>query len=125
MAEVTIDAMNEAIAQFMGGVKQIIPKGGLHGYKEGTALWMYLFSGNADPVRSLEYNTSWDWIVPVYKKIKGMHLDILKQSFVMAYMHAAGPMNSAWSFVDIEKLHKGIYQFIIWYNDNQQQQNNG
>lgn len=96
MIEVTIEQMNEAIARFMGGVKQIIPKGGLHGYKEGTVLWMYLFSGNADPVRSLEYNTSWDWLMPVVEKINtlkehnpdGKNLRLMSQLTV--YMEMCG-----------------------------------
>lgn len=120
MIEVTIEQMNEAIARFMGGTRVLHPEQrffneDFYGYVCHDGRWWN--------EKCLKYHTSWDWIVPVYKKIKGMHLDILKQSFVMAYMHAAGPMNSAWSFVDIEKLHKGIYQFITWYN--QQKQNNG
>lgn len=116
--EVTIEQMNEAIARFMGGVKQIIPEGGLHGYKEGTVLWMYLFSGNADPVRSLEFHTSWDWIVPVCKNIKSIKFN--NMNTLMLSMGAMAEMNNGIVSLDLERTHKGAFQFLNWLNQQKQ-----
>lgn len=64
---------NEIIARWMGGTKQIIPKGGLNGYKEDTEIWMSIFSDNPDPITYLEFNSSWDWLMPVIEKIEKIH----------------------------------------------------
>lgn len=105
--EPTISSMNEAICEFMGGHRMIFDT--IHVYKGPDEIeW--------ETGHYLKYNTSWDWLIPVVKKIKGMHLDILRQSFVMEYMHAAAPMNNGLISIDLEKLHKGVYQFIQWYN---------
>lgn len=69
----------------------------------------------------VKYHTSWDWLIPVIKKIKGMHLDILKQSYVLDYMHAAAQMNSGLISLDIVKAHAGVYKFLQWYNQNKNQ----
>lgn len=111
LTEVSTKEMNEVIALFMGGVKQIIPQGGLHGYKEGSILWMHLFSDNADPVTYLDYHTSWDWLMPVVKKIKnirGLH--------PIAGMKAMSELNHGLVWIDIDRIHKGVYQFIQWHN---------
>ena len=71
-AALSVKDGNELIAKFMGGVKQIIPKGGLHGYKQGTELWMSVFSSNPDPLSYLSFNDEWDWIMPVVERIESM-----------------------------------------------------
>lgn len=98
--EPTIDQMNEGIAEFMN--KELYDK------------WMA--TDGEIPVKGLKYHTSWDWLIPVIKKVKSMHLDILQRTFVLDYMKAAGKMNSGYIDLDIEKAHKGVYEFLIWFN---------
>jgi hypothetical protein len=94
MSTVSIDVMNEVIARFMADFRE----------------------KQLDSGMQLKYHTSWDWLIPVVKKIKGMHTDILKQAYVMDYMKAAAPMNYGLCFLDIEKTHAGVYSFLVWYN---------
>lgn len=116
--EPTIEQMNEAIGVFMGYkmYDKRYPRN--HG----------IGAPEVEPERCLiiqktKYHTSWDWLMPVVKKIKGMHFDILQRTLIMEYMHAAAPMNSALISIDLEKLHAGVYNFLLWYN--QQPQTNG
>lgn len=115
--EVTTEMMNEAIARFMGGVKQIIPEGGLHGYKEGVVLWMCLFSSNADPVRSLEFHTSWDWLMPVYRKVREKAFE-LKDNAEASQLFAK--VMEQILYGTIVDVYLRIYQFITWYNQQKQ-----
>jgi len=71
----------------------------------------------------MKYHTSWDWIIPVIQKIKSIHLDILKQAYVMDYMKAASHMNSGLISLKIEEAHLGVYKFLTWHNENQQKNN--
>lgn len=134
--EPTTEMMNEVIARFMGGVKQIIPEGGLHGYKEGTVLWMYLFSGNADPVRSLEFHTSWDWLMPVVEKIEsifdsfhgyfGVHISS-NSCCIQGTKFDTRPGKEHYAYFNdvvdetkIKATHYAVYQFITWLNQQKQ-----
>jgi len=63
----------------------------------------------------LKYHTSWDALIPVIKKIKSMHMDILNQTYVMSYMKAASLMNSSLLTLDIGAAYEGVYQFLQWY----------
>lgn len=109
--EPTIEQMDKAIAEFMELETDNEP----HLAHRRT---VYLVNGYWYPLRKLKYNTSWDWLMPVIKKIKGMHLDILNQPHVLGYMKAAGAMNSGLITLEIDKAHKGVYEFLIWYNQN-------
>lgn len=105
--ETTIEQMNETIARFMGGIKQIIPEGGLHGYKEGTVLWMCLFSDNADSVRLLEYHISWDWLKPVIDKIS---------EYILVYPEQVKLIIEMKVVVNIQAAHERVYLFCKWLN---------
>jgi hypothetical protein len=66
-----------------------------------------------------KYHSSWDWLMPVVKKIKSMHFDLRNQAPIFAYMEAAAPMNSALIQIDLQKLHEGVYIFLTWFNKQQ------
>lgn len=106
-AELTTEMMNEVIARFESRkfYGHTIDKFG------GD-------TGNALP--EMKYHTSWDWLIPVIQKIKGVHLDILKQAYVMDYMKAAAHMNSGLVSLKIEEAHLGVYKFLTWYNQQKQ-----
>lgn len=125
--EPTIDTVNKTIAVFDGW--QFI-KG------DPTHKCNFCFAGDEPCLPSvdrfmkeklilvhyeLKYHEDWNELIRVIKKIKGRHMDILQQTFVMDYMKAAGPMNSGLISLDIDKAHKGVYQFITWYNQQKQQ----
>jgi len=141
MSEISIEKKNEIIASFMGGVKQIIPKGGLHGYKEGTVLWMYLSSDNADPVTYLDYHSDWSWLMPVVERIEKLSDLIVNK----VWLSINGNSCAIWTYFDvrdvlrsnmpndsfkvkqvskskIEAAHEAVYQFIQWYNEKQKEQ---
>jgi hypothetical protein len=115
----TVEQMNEVIGIFMGGMWKDVNIGG-NPYKR---FYMPLKSG-WDYVKStfsLDYHRSWDELIPVIKQIKAMHLDILKQAYILDYMKAAAEMNRGLVSLDIEKAHAGVYKFLQWYNQNKNQ----
>lgn len=113
--EPTISEMNEIIGIFMGGkweTKMIARRSHRRFYYSDKP-----FEYVKDTTH-LNYHKSWDELIPVIKRIKGMHMDILKQAYVLDYMKAAGAMNSGLISLDIDKAHKGVYEFLMWYNQN-------
>ena len=106
----TVEAMNEVIARFMG---YYFNAGKFYSNGGGRGAWF----------KEAKYHESWDWLMPVVKKIKSIHFDILRQrANIMDYMRAAAPMNSALISIDLVGLHKGVYEFLTWYN---KQKNDG
>jgi hypothetical protein len=121
---------NKLIAEFMGGNKQIIPKGGLHGYKEGTELWRFcLFSSNPGPVTYLEYHSSWEWLMEVVEKIEGLFngnaftitnrnlwcIIEMNTQFSLAYDIEYSEISIKAS-TKLESTWEAVVQFIQWYN---------
>lgn len=71
----------------------------------------------------LKYHTSWDWLMPVIKRIREQHTDLLLtlKNGVGEYIKAAGAMNSGLISCDIDKAHAGVNNFIQWYHQNKNQ----
>ncbi len=62
-----------------------------------------------DP-KQLEYNTSWDWLIPVVEKIvRTNHYKVQRNNNNIA---------DALLAVDIDILYKSVVEFIKWYNEN-------
>lgn len=57
------------------------------------------------PVR--DYDTSWDWLIPVVKKIKVMPIQEFQKK---------KPVMNAVLDLDIEGIYKAVVEFIKWYN---------
>lgn len=76
---------------------------------------------------NLQYHTSWDWIVPVCRKIESMGY-IIEITFCLAGMckiwNQNGVKGSGEHNEPIMAVLQAVYQFITWYN-NQQKQTNG
>ena len=83
---------NKLIAEFMGYTFADYDLGGLH----------YLIDGNYVEYNSLQYHTSWDWLMPVLVKIEKIEVG-----------------DGTWTSVyfDIEREHKKAVEFIKTYND--------
>jgi len=84
---------NELIAEFMGLQ--------LH---DGMAVFDKTFN---EPPEQLQYDTSWDWLMPVVAKITN-----------------TTPMNQSWYDIkyrlldaDIDAVYKRVVEFIKWYNE--------
>lgn len=114
--EPTISDMNSVIAVFDGG--KLISDCSIIDDDQEREYWQ--FKGSIVATGMLKYHKSWDDLVPVIKKIKGMHMDILQQAFVLDYMKAAAHMNSGLLSLDIDKAHRGVYDFLTWYNQQKQ-----
>lgn len=120
--EPTTEMMNEAICEFMGGHRMI--SGTIHVYKGPDEIeW--------ETGKYLKYHTSWDWLMPVWKKAAKILYEIRNQLSKDDYLEAHKVTKSfidACQKVEIDKAHDAVYRGILgitWYNDNQQKQNNG
>jgi hypothetical protein len=99
---------NKLIAEFMGGefftdvpdgmlrVKNIQPN-------KNTSRFLY----------SLEYHSSWDWLMPVVEKIKKENFDN------WIYIPQSATIDMALMDVNKKNLWQAITQFIEWYNKEQ------
>lgn len=118
----TMDDMNEAIALFMGW--ELVDREGVSCLVRNDYRRYHY---------ELQYHSSWDWLIPVYLKAKGIANKILSNESDEIISKAAGmitwtselgdilwAMHLAYRDSEIEKLHLALYDFIIWYNKNKQ-----
>lgn len=125
--EVTIEQMNEVIARFDGWESRLQKKG----QHSKTPLWYKVSAGYAAwDLTAMKYHTSWDWLMPVVEKIAALSLDdIVHIEIGKSYSRCF-----YWNIDDgkvhlfdkgqgtsIQVVYAAVYQFITWYN--QQQQN--
>jgi hypothetical protein len=123
--EPTIEQMNEAIALFEGW--RFIKGDPNHkcnfcfaGDEPCTpAMDRFLKDSDMRFRCHLKYHESWDCLMPVIKKIRWMHTDLLltAKGGVSSYIKAAGEMNRGLICCDIDKAHRGVYIFLQWYNN--------
>jgi hypothetical protein len=59
-------------------------------------------------LNELQYQTCWDWLMPVIKKIKGLNL--------VEYT-AVDEIDFYLSGVSLEHTHSAVVRFIKWYNE--------
>lgn len=104
---------NLLIAKFMDVKIEKYP-----GSKCGTLI--YYVPGEPGGTYTLEYDTSWDWLMPVFIKIRNICIDrslgklrFLKESIPT---DVEGNLYDALLKVDKEKIYNAIVQFIEWYN---------
>ena len=71
-------------------------------------------SGSWFELEELNYNCSWDWLIPVIKEIHEV-----EQPFIFDLK--GGPLISdleeSLKSLDIESVYKAVVQFILWYNE--------
>ena len=98
---------NKLIAEFMG--KTIYPVRGTKEFKKwkGTPCDYEYFE--------VKYHSSWDWLMPVCKKINESVIGItLDGSFAPVYRMLKGLTE-----INIEATWLAVVEFIKWYNQNQ------
>lgn len=100
--ETTTTEGNKLIAEFMG-----YDPTGREVYDTENAEFPFYRKGTWDDV---EYDTSWDWLMPVVEKINmnsmGANIDYVRDVISL-------PICS-----DISKVYSAVIQFIQWYNEN-------
>lgn len=115
--EPTIEQMNEAIAKFMGYYFHV-DKFYSNNIYPGRGTWF----------KKAKYDTSWEWLMEVGKKIRDLLTDMAKKRPPHTACHGdliEVDIRCAVSSYDIESAHKNMYIFIKWYNEYQQKQNDG
>lgn len=108
----TVADMNKVIAEFMGLEKcQRCQEDCGH----------YKYNGAYFTPAEMSYNCSWDWLMPVGKKI----YDIFYGTYVgdrdqiPMKLHYDAIRGRLLAF-DISGAHAAVYDFIVWYNQNKQ-----
>lgn len=116
--EPTTEMMNEVICTFMGRYRKI----------ERQDYFINVYKGpdeiEWETGKYLKYHTSWDWLMPVGKKIRDLLNDMQKKRSPHTACHGdliEVDIHCAVSSYDIVNAHKNMYIFITWYN--QQNQN--
>lgn len=117
MSEPTIEQMNVAIARFekrkFFGKYTIDDYGPHHGLK----------------YPEMKYHSSWDWLMPCWKKAGKILYSIRRQLCGTKYQEAYRFTKSyldACQKVEIEKAHEAVYyaiQLIQWYNQQKEANN--
>jgi len=101
---------NKLIAEFMGGVyetkEQPIP------YFENIE-----FAGPYPSNEDLKYHTSWDWLMPVVRKIVELCCDSDNYDLFMSD-HYTSILDTI-PIAIIEDAYKVVVEFIEWYNAQQ------
>lgn len=115
--EPTIEQLNKAIAEFMqletDNESYLTP---------GRTRTVYLIDGKWIPLRKLKYHSSWDWLMPVVRKIYDILADMLKKR--PPHTACQGDLieidiHCAIREVDMLKAHGYVYKFCEWYNKQQ------
>jgi hypothetical protein len=121
MSEVTIEQMNEAIAQFEGW--ELTSRDGIDCLvKDGYRRYHY----------ELKYHSSWDWLMPVVEKIESIYDDFhgyfgvhisSNSCYIQGTKLRTEPgkehyayFNEATLSTKILSTHCAVYLLILWYN---------
>lgn len=84
-------------------------------------------SGQYYSPAKMEYHSSWDWLVPVYRKINEIHkvyIDKVAPQFqgvtwTTEMSEKWWPAYAATRDLDLQKLWTAIVKFLEWYNSQQ------
>ena len=98
---------NKLIAEFMGMVlSNIVSKEGKRWIKKGLFQPDYLTS-------ELQYNSSWDWLMPVVEKIRDSEEARLYRNGKLLTMN----IFEAIQYSGIEETYEAVVEFIKWHNE--------
>ena len=81
-------------------------------------VFKYERNGSQWAVEGLKYRTSWDWLIPVIKKMSALGLNdgILVNDSVKEYVDKIGVAKRELLHLNIEGTWLGVVKFIEWYN---------
>ena len=100
MEKVEIEKNNKLIAEFMG----------LSMYTEDKVLISSYQDGQPQQVQTAEYNTSWEWLMPVIHKIKNdIPMEFLRSNEMKR-------VNNHLLTIHIEWTYTAVVAFLEWYN---------
>lgn len=97
---------NALIAEFMGA-KNVAQN--LYEYKE-TPTEYSSYQWNSD---RMNYNKSWDWLMPVVEKIKESNVVHVDEGYEIIDC-----LDERLLYVDIAGVYHRVVEFITWYNLN-------
>lgn len=97
----TTEQKNRMIAEFMG----LEPLS-----SDPKNFFFYRPLSNYIYTKSMQYNTSWDWLMPVVEAIYNTGLDEQNTNEIGDVTHALLDVN-------INAVHEAVVQFIEWYNE--------
>lgn len=102
---------NELIAEFMGGKWETISWGGVPTPAFHFPDWHITDWPTTIHAETFQYHTSWDWLMPVVKKIGDLY------PFDFGSRHEITRLHSLSLFASIEKVYAAVVEFIRWYNE--------
>lgn len=100
---------NELIAEFMGATPCKIDVKSI-GIVDGYECDEFKLA-----IDELEYNSSWDWLMPVVEKISGLVPRAFERSLDIGPL---SPLAELRINSTISEVYKAIVEFIEWYNEN-------
>ena len=110
--EPTIEAMNKAIAEFM----QLETDDESYLTPSRTRT-VYLINGIWIPLRKLKYHSSWDALMPCWKKVTDVVAEISEDGI---YPNDFSTIMDMYAYhcekVELGAAHNYVYQAIQWYN---------
>jgi hypothetical protein len=110
--EPTIDQMNEAIALFMGYER----------YEDHSGIWFKrigMIKCMHPKLQELNYHTSWDWLMPVWKQLTERVAALTEEGDYPADFSTIMDMYAYHcEQVDITAAHDIVYKGIQWFNKN-------
>jgi hypothetical protein len=109
---------NRIICEFMS-IRPKMYSPDNYGYRDGV----FFSTHDSNPEKVMDaivgyakYHTSWDWLIPVVKKIRGIINE--EMSFEDFDNHRGMEQRLNSYTYDIESIHKGVVEFIKTYNHN-------
>ena len=104
---------NKLIADFMGAKEDVYP--------ESMPKWVNIFGTNEDNIKNFNYNTSWDWLMPVVEKIAidyDFRITLSPTSLNVTYIERPdvyeGEITSMGGMTAIENTWHSVVYFIKW-----------
>lgn len=119
MKTTTTTTDNKLIAEFMEIDKQILSIGNSYSWSDSP--FYFITEDSKDKVMNgiakySKYRTSWDWIMPVIKKIREIvNVELCIDDY---YLHEGLRQRLNPFDYDIDSIYKGAIEFIKWHNDN-------
>ena len=105
---------NKLIAEFMG----VTPNN--NGWYDGLELQRiglpFAFGAMGNGTSELKFNTSWDWLMPVLKKIDSYANEVMSIDDFDNYRDNYRMINSPTHY-NIDCIYKQVVEFIKWYNN--------